>query len=74
MKILLKLSYQTFIYELKCKTTVSISVMNKINCYHSLLNEVMFKNSLIFLGNLFIEKKNIHLPCNRLEYVPWNGH
>ena len=34
--------------------------MNKINCYHSLLNEVMLKKSLIFLGNLFIEKKNIH--------------
>ena len=74
IKILLKLSYQTFIYELKCKTTVSISVMNKINCYHSLLNEVMLKKSPIFIGNLFIEKKNMHLPYNELENGPWNGH
>ena len=28
-------------YKLKFKTVVSISVINKINCYHSLLNEVM---------------------------------
>ena len=61
-------------YKLKFKTVVSISVINKINCYHSLLNEVMFKNSLIYLGNLFIEKKNMHLPRNKVEYVPWNGH
>ena len=63
-----------FLYELKFKTVVSISVINKISCYHSLLNEVMLKNSLIFLENLFIEKKNMHLPCNRVEYVPWNRH
>ena len=60
--------------KLKFKIIVSIFVINKINCYHSLLNEVMLKNSLIYLGNLLIEKKNMHLSCNKVEYVPWNGH
>ena len=63
-----------FMYKLKFKTVGSISIINKINCYHSLLNEVMLKKSLIFIGNLFIEKKNMHLPCSKEEYVPWNGH
>ena len=62
-----------FMYKFKFKTVVCIYVINKINCYHSLLNEVMVKNSLIYLGNLLIEKKNMHLPCNKIEYVPWNG-
>ena len=61
-------------YKLKFKTVGSISIINKINCYLSLLNEVILKNSLIYLGNLLIEKKNMHLPCNKVEYVPWNGH
>ena len=61
-------------YKLKFKTVVSISVMNKINCYHSLLNEVMLKNALIYLGNLLIEQKNVHFSCNKISYVPWNGY
>ena len=33
----------------------------------------MLKKSLISLGNLLIEKKNMHLPCNKLEYGQFPG-
>ena len=45
-------------YKSKFKTVVSIFVINKINFYHSLWNEVMLKKSLIYLGNLLMEKNN----------------